>query len=140
MFRTGYLKYISAICLQQEKKPSSRFFVSCQHFKTHTSDVQTMSEPPTLERPESRLLVTALVSPTSLQRERSAAVCAKRYCGISPRLRRMDIADTHVLYSAAKRWGRHTVNCRQNRKAESCEICILTATVHRSVKSHSHAR
>ena len=75
-----------------------------------------------------------------LQSESSAAVCAKRYCGILPRLRRMDIADTRVLCSAPRRWGRHTVNCRQNRKAESCEICILTATVHKSVKSHCLTR
>lgn len=36
--------------------------------------------------------------------------------------------------------GRHTLNCQQNRKAESCEICILTATVHKSVKNHCHTR
>lgn len=76
----------------------------------------------------------------ALQRARSAAVSAKGYCGVLPRLRRMDIADTCVLCSAARRWGRHTVNCRQNRKAESCEICILTATVHKSVKSHCYTR
>lgn len=52
----------------------------------------------------------------------------------------MDIADTRVCCSAARRWGRHTVNCRQNRKAEFCEICILTATVHKSVKRHCHTR
>lgn len=76
----------------------------------------------------------------ALQCERSAAACPKRYSGILPRLRRMDIADTRVCCSAARRWGRHTVNCQQKRKAESCEICILTATVHKSVKSHCHRR
>lgn len=76
----------------------------------------------------------------ALQCERSAAACPKRYSGILPRPRRMDIADTRVCCSAARRWGRHTLNCQQKRKAESCEICILTATVHRSVKSHCHRR
>lgn len=76
----------------------------------------------------------------ALQCESSAAVSAKGYCGILAKLGRMDIADTRVLCSAARRWGRHTVNCRQNRKAESCEICILTARVHKSVKIHCYTR
>lgn len=75
----------------------------------------------------------------ALQCEECRSFC-KGYRGILPRLRRMDIADTHVLCSAARRWGRHTVNCRQNRKAESHEICILTATVHKSVKSRCYTR
>ncbi len=131
----SYLCYPSAARKQQLKvfSPSSRKLEMC------TSDVQTMSRPQTWETRERAACNPALLH--ALQRESSAAArCSKRYSGISPRLRRMDIADTHVLCSAARRWERHTVNCRQNRKAESGEICILTATVHKSVKSHCHTR
>ncbi len=130
----NYLCYLSAT----RKQHSSRFSLSCHRLKTRTIDAQTMSGTQTLETWEWAACNHVGLHP--LQCAGSAAVCAKRYCGILPWLRRMDIADTRVLCSAARRWGRHTVNCRQNRKAESCEICILTATVHKSVKSHCHAR
>ena len=127
---------IPAICLPQVNSTTQGFSLRCHQLKRHTcKQCQGLKH----QRSESELLVATLLSVLCSVRG-SAAVCAAGYCGILPRLRRMDIADTRILCSAARRWGRHTVNCRQNRKAESCEICILTATVHKSVKSHFHAR
>lgn len=118
------------------KQHSLRFSLNYYNLKTHTTVVQTMSGPKTLETQEwGACNCTGL---RALEAERnSAAVCAKR----SFTEAQEDGYSWHShLCSAARRWGRHTVNCRQNRKAESCEICILTATVHKSVKSHCHTR
>lgn len=79
-------------------------------------------------RPKSKVLVTSAGRRASEPERNSAAVCAKRYFTEAQE----DGYSWHShLCSAARRWGRHTVNCRQNRKAESCEICILTAAVYK---------
>lgn len=88
-------------------------------------------------RPKSKVLETSAGHRASEPERNSAAVCAKRYFTEAQE----DGYSWHSHpCSVARRWGRHTVNCRQNRKAESCEICILTAAVYKSVKSHRHTR
>lgn len=137
MFMKDILSYLCHLS-EAGKQHSSRYPLCCHQLQTHTTDTQTISGWQTFQTWDRD--ACNHVGLNALQCARSAAVSAKGYCGILPRLRRMDIADTCVLCSAARRWGRHTVNCRQNRKAESCEICILTATVHKSVKSHCYTR
>lgn len=65
--------------------------------------MQTMSGPQTLETWERAACNHAGLR--TLQCKRQAAVCAAGYCGILPRLRRMDIADTGVLCSAEGEMG-----------------------------------
>lgn len=121
-----YTPLVTAICLQQQTvAPVVLWAPSALNFYNETWCW-------TLGRREQTACKS--ISLHAFQCETSAAACTEKhilYRGSGKR------NISHVLCSAVWRRGRHTVNCRQSSKAGSCEICILTAKVHKSVKSLS---
>lgn len=106
MFTQHIFSYLRYLCAAGKQR-SSRFPPSCHRLKTRTTDVQTMSGPQTLETREraacSRRWPPYFAAWEEEEEEECCSLC--RYGGILPRVGRMDIADTRVLCSAARRWG-----------------------------------